>query len=206
MSLPNNDLSKPNIEINLIENAVELLSQQVWCWGRDVLRPEGNWLLEQGFERVEPPADRQESPSIYSLQLPGGRWVLLRGFGVFYGDQRGSIFLPRFDFRPKYTPRSTLETQPWSVDDMPKLIDPTESQRTPCTCLTLDLIDWIRSYEVNVLKVLGQEYRQTTLMNWNNTAETHITAAGMARWWRIIGIAFAKHSELLMPTGEDEGD
>ena len=28
-----------------IEDAIGLLSQQLWCWGCDILRPEGNWLL-----------------------------------------------------------------------------------------------------------------------------------------------------------------
>ncbi|MEM9657068.1 MAG: hypothetical protein AAF961_01795, partial [Planctomycetota bacterium] len=64
----------------LQQHAVDLLSQQVWCWGRDILRPEGNWLIEVGFERVEPPADRQDCSSVYALRLPLGRCVVLRGF------------------------------------------------------------------------------------------------------------------------------
>lgn len=43
---------------NPVKRAISLLSQQAWCWGRDVIRPEGNWLVEIGFDRVEPPADQ----------------------------------------------------------------------------------------------------------------------------------------------------
>ena len=89
---------------NLIEHAIVLLSQEVWCWGRDILRPKGNYLLEVGFQRFEPPVSRKECSSVYSLKLPSERVVVLRGFGVFYGDrQLGGIFLPRYEFRPLYT-------------------------------------------------------------------------------------------------------
>ena len=27
------------------------MEQQLWCWGRDVERPEGNLLMAYGFER-----------------------------------------------------------------------------------------------------------------------------------------------------------
>ena len=29
-----------------ISQAVTLFSQQIWCWGRDIERSEGNWLME----------------------------------------------------------------------------------------------------------------------------------------------------------------
>ena len=73
---PENDQRRN--EITSIDHAVGLLSQQAWCWGRDVLRPEGNWLLEVGFDRIEPPNDRNECSSVYSLELPDERCVVLR--------------------------------------------------------------------------------------------------------------------------------
>jgi len=122
--------------------AVGLLSQQAWCWGRDNRRPDGNWLVEIGFDRIEPSDDRKEWSSVYRLELPSVRCVILRGFGAFYGDrQRGGVFLPRYEFRPRYTTHATLESPPWSHADLPKLTAPTDSQRAACTSLTLDLID-----------------------------------------------------------------
>ena len=41
-----------------VSRAIDLLCQQIWCWGRDIERPEGNWLLERNFERLEPPLER----------------------------------------------------------------------------------------------------------------------------------------------------
>ena len=104
MSVPLQAKEPQGTRGDLIKHAVELLSQQVWCWGRDILRPDGNWLIEVGFDRIEPPDDREGCSSVYSLALPNDRCVVLRGFGVFYGDIcHGGVFLRRYEFRPKYT-------------------------------------------------------------------------------------------------------
>ena len=42
----------------IIEDAINLLSQHIWCWGKDIEKSEGNWLLEIGFSRLELPNDR----------------------------------------------------------------------------------------------------------------------------------------------------
>ncbi|MEM6779400.1 MAG: hypothetical protein AAF670_17225 [Planctomycetota bacterium] len=175
-----------------VEQAVGLLSQQAWCWGRDVLRPEGNWLLEIGFDRIQPPEDRADCSSVYVLELPHGRSVVLRGFGVFYGDQaHGGVFLPRYEFRPRYTTHATLDCPPWSDDDLPNLSEPTNSQRNVCAALTLDLIDWIRCYEVNVVERLGISYRQTTLEQWDNGERPFIAAEKFASAWRELSFQVA---------------
>ncbi|MCH2178588.1 MAG: hypothetical protein MK106_07265 [Mariniblastus sp.] len=182
----------------LIQHAVELLSQQIWCWGRDILRPEGNWLLENGFDRAEPPANLNECASIYSLPLPDSGCVMLRGFGIFYGDQRGGVFLPRYEFRPRYTKYPTLKSQPWAPTDMPDLNPPKPSQLKSCTSLTLDLIDWIRGYEVNVAHNLGNEYRKNTLIEWEDPKRSVIPAEDMANEWRLLGAAIAQNSKVLV--------
>ena len=174
------------------QHAVKLLGQQLWCWGQDILRPEGNWLIEYGFDRTQPPAEKQEFPSIYTLRLPHGRTVLLRGFGVLYTDQsRGSVFLHRYEFRPTYAVKTTLACPPWSNADMPTMSPPSEPQRRFCGALTLDLVDWIRRYEVTVVERLGIEYRRKTLEEWDCGKQDVIQAEDMARSWRLLGMAFA---------------
>ena len=180
--------------------AANLLSQQVWCWGQDISRPEGNWLLEIGFERIEAPADREKCTSVYSLVLQEGRRVVLRGFGVFFGDvQRGGVFLPRYKFGPLYTTIATLECPPWSDTDLPKMSAPNESQRDACVTLTLDLIDWIRSYEAAIAERLGIEYRQSTLDKWKNRKRPIVPAEEMASAWRSLGVAVAENTQALIP-------
>ncbi len=137
---------RASVDIFIIEQAVNLLSQQAWCWGRDILRAEGNWLIDIGFDRIEPPANRKHCSSLYTLALPHRGCVVLRGFGVFYGDsQWGGIFLPRYEFRPRYTTHATLACPPWSKADLPEFNPPTEPQQHACAMLTLGLIDWIQS-------------------------------------------------------------
>lgn len=185
------------MECKPIKHAAGLLSQQIWCWGRDILRPEGNWLLEIGFDRIEPPADQQSCSSVYTLDLPGGRCVVLRGFGVFYGDQNhGGIFLRRYKFEPKFTTQATLERPLWSDTDLPQLSAPTDAQRTACASLTLDLIDWIRSYEVTIVERLGIEYRRSTLLRWNDGKRPFVPAEEFASAWRELSFQFADHFEV----------
>lgn len=172
-------------------DAAGLLSQQIWCWGCDILRAEGNWLVEIGFDRLESPPDRENESSVYSLEF-GDRNVVLRGFGVFYGDnQLGGIFLHRFEFAPKYLPEAKLTCPPWSNSDLPSMSAPTDSQRTACTSLLLDLIDWIRSYEVNILEQLGIEYRRSTLLEWNNGVRPYTPAEQIASSWRELSLQVA---------------
>ncbi len=182
------------MEDELLRQAVSLFSQQVWCWGRDILRPEGNWLLEIGFDRIEPPADYENCSSVYTLALSRGRCVVPRGFGVFYGDdQRGGIFLPRFTFQPRYTTQATLARPPWSDTDLPTLNAPTESQQQACATLTVDLIDWIHRYEVNIVEQLGIEYRRSTLLDWDNGTRPVVPAENVASAWRELSFRVASN-------------
>ena len=182
------------VEGEFIEDRVSLLSQQVWCWGRDILRPEGNWLVEIGFGRVEPPADRKDCTSVYFLVLPHGRCVVLRGFGVFYGDvQRGGVFLPRYEFKPLYTTQATLDHPPWSRADLPELSAASDSQRTDCKSLTLDLIDWIRSYEVSIVERLGIDYRRSIMHQWENRKRPCVPAEELASAWQELSLRVAEN-------------
>lgn len=173
--------------------AADLLSQQIWCWGQDILRPEGNWLIEVGFERTAAPADREQCSSIYTLELPEERRVVLRGFGLFYGaDQHGSVFVKRYDFQPQYTSQPRLDRPPWSTDDLPALKAPTEPQRQHTAALTVELIDWAAAYEERVAERLGHAYRQSTLDRWKNNKRPVVPAEEMANAWRSVGLAVAE--------------
>ncbi|MEO1614225.1 MAG: hypothetical protein AAFV88_00155 [Planctomycetota bacterium] len=181
-----------------IETAVALLSQQAWCWGQDILRPEGNWLLEIGFQRIEPPPDRKDCSSVYVLELPHERCIVLRGFGVFHGDQeKGGVFLPRYEFQPKYSTRAQLDCQPWSSDDLPALSPPTAPHRNACVALTLSMLDWIRSYEVNIVESLGIAYRRQTLAKWDNGNRFFTPVEKFASAWREMSFQVAGNFDAL---------
>lgn len=177
---------------NLLANAIDLLNQQVWCWGCDVMRAEGNWLCEIGFDRIVPPEHRKDCSSVYCLDLPNRRKVILRGFGVYYSDQkRGGVYLPRYEFSPKFKSDPFLASPPWSEKDLPRLHPPSRSQRSICASLVLDLIDWIRSYEFCVIEKLGVEYRRLTLHDWVSRDQTFIPAERIASEWRRLSFQVA---------------
>ena len=175
-----------------LEQAASLLSQQIWCWGQDIMRPQGNWLLEFGFDRIEPPADRAECPSIYKLALPHGRRVLLRGFGVFYGDQKqGGVYLPRYEFQPRYIKHADLANEPWTKADLPKLRRSGKARRPACTALVQDLIDWIWRYELHTAAHLGIEYRRKTLLEWDDGTRPVVSAEDLAPAWCALSGLFS---------------
>ena len=185
-------------EKTLISRAVKLLSQQVWCWGRDIERIEGNWLMEIGFERSEPTFRGDNCDSIYSLELSNGKRVILRGFGVFYGnDQKEGIYLPRYEFLPKYLRRLNIKNIPWEKNDLPELYFPNNSEVSNCVRLVTELVNWIRTYEENVANILGLDYRKSTLYEWQKIVGSIIPAEDMISEWNFLETKISENSPLI---------
>jgi len=182
----------------LISRASRLLSQQVWCWGRDIERSEGNWLMEIGFDRIEPEFKCDHCDSIYTLELPSGKRVMLRAFGVFYGnDQKEGIYLPRYDFLPKYSRRLNIKNPPWEKKDLPKLNFPNNLEVSNCTFLVSELVNWIRTYEENVVNILGLDYRKSTLLEWIKIRGLVIPAEDMVSEWKFLETQISEDSPLI---------
>ena len=185
-------------EKTLISRAVKLLSQQVWCWGRDIERIEGNWLMEIGFERSEPTFRGDNCDSIYSLELSNGKRVILRGFGVFYGnDQKEGIYLPRYEFLPKYLRRLNIKNIPWEKNDLPELYFPNNSEVSNCVRLVTELVNWIRTYEENVANILGLDYRKSTLYEWQKIVGSIIPDEDMISEWKFLETKISENSPLI---------
>ncbi|MFO0816861.1 MAG: hypothetical protein U1A77_02890 [Pirellulales bacterium] len=119
-----------------LTSARDLFDQQLWCFGRDISSPEhGNLLLEFGFDRLPHPHSASIA-SIYQLRLSEGRSLILRGFGVFWGDDRwGGLFVRRRSFRPQLTPLAKLTHPIWMSDDLPRLTRVTEQELTQASRL-----------------------------------------------------------------------
>lgn len=83
----------------LQKRGARLLHQQCTLWGHDVRRPEGNLLLQQGFERVRSPKTIAGC-SQYTLPLEGGLRLRLWGFGLFVGGDEG-VYVNRYNFMPR---------------------------------------------------------------------------------------------------------
>ena len=183
----------------LRKQATNLLNQQIWCWGRDIECSGGNWLVRHGFERIEKPAG-SNAASLYRLDLSPTSRIILRGFGVFVGDERwGGLFLRRFDFAPQLTPAPDLSQPVWMAGDLPPLVSPGADQVPNCQRLLLTLIDWIRSYEVWIAEQAGVAYRSEMLVDWSKKHGTVVPAEEIAFAWRLLGVAVSDNPAQFIP-------
>ena len=123
---------------------------------------------------------------------------MLRAFGVFYGNnQKEGIYLPRYDFLPKYSRRLNIKNPPWEKKDLPKLNFPNNSEITNCVNLVSELVNWIRTYEENVVNVLGIDYRKSTLLEWIKIRGSIISAEDMVSEWKFLESQISENSSLI---------
>lgn len=189
---------KPHQHDGLLSQAGVLLSQQIWCWGRDICRKEGNWLLEYGFQRTKPPEDSGKRYSAYSLELPNERCVMLRGSGVFYGDIRyGGIFISRHDFTPIYSENSIPDNPFWSNSQIEEFRLPSKGEKEHYNALITGLISWIEAYEQNIIDSLGLDYRRTSLIKWDNGERIVIPCEAMIKEWKSLDLAISRENPFM---------
>ena len=187
MSIAIETFDKKLTENEFTTSAVDLLNQQIWYWGRDICKEEGNLLLEIGFERIEPPPTSDAVSSVYSLELPGNRNIILRGYGIFYGcSNHGGIFLRRYEFIPGYSSNSKLQNPPWLDTDLPQFRSPLKNELRSYTFLLTELITWIQNYEKNILKNYGLGYRHSVLEEWDNGKRQLINPVDVVGGWQKI--------------------
>jgi len=99
--------------------AAARFDQQLWCWSRDIDRPDGNVLLGLGMCRhVCPP--RVAGCSAYTGRTRGGGEVWLWGFGLLYSaPNRSGVFLRRYRFDPHFVASPPI-LPPYVVTDLPR--------------------------------------------------------------------------------------
>jgi len=150
--------------------AAGLFDQQMWCFGRDIIRPNGNLLLDLGMCRYRS-ADPNRGSSMYSATAVEGGMISLWGFGMLYGEPGfGSAFVRRYDFDPRLT---SVES-PSGVHNPAQFRDlfrPTSASELACVRHLLpSLVRWLAAYEHWVAENFGAEYRERSLMARNKPA------------------------------------
>lgn len=141
--------------------ATSLFDQQLWCWGRDIERPEGNVLLDLGMSRYRSP--EPGCSTLYKAVLAGDAEVWLWGFGLLYRDPGvGCVFLRRYGFDPLLVARP-LEHPVHRPEDIVPLVRPTGPGWTAAERLVQDAAHWIAGYEHWIAENLGIEYRRSVL-------------------------------------------
>lgn len=167
----------------------DLLNQQLWCWGKDICRAEGNILPRYGFVRKRPPEGKKGSSS-YTLRPGPGSKVALWGFGVLYSNvEVGGLYLFRQGFSPRLLSDAALPEHVWKAAQLPKLVVPaTAAECESARILLHDALGWIAAYEQWVREDLGSEYRRRSLDDC--PAKVVVPAEEMASAWRRLASFF----------------
>lgn len=169
---------------DLRRRAVALLDQQLWCWGRDVARPEGNVLLGLGmcrYRSAEPGPDR----TAYTGRVAGDGVVWLWGFGLLYClPELGGVFLRRNGFEPLL-----LDRPPERPVHRPEHVGPfarpvTARQRATAGTLVRAAADWIAGYEHWIAETFGTAYREAALAARDRAPA--VPARDMAKAWEHL--------------------
>ena len=163
----------------------KLMEQQVWCWGQDVERPDGNLLIEYGFHRYR---DRETEDRSTCYRLDQDRLhVALWGFGMFFGRRElGGIYLDRFDFCPKWAPVEALSLAIHWPHELPSFSRPYGDLQWQCAkkLWKLSLL-WIAEYENWVRSNVGLAYRRECVAMW---LRPFVRADKTSAAWRFLGL------------------
>ena len=172
--------------------AEALLDQQMWCWGCDVRREQGNLLLAYGGERH--PAPNGRSSSAYHWHLPGGGSLVLWGWGIWTSCAgKGSLYLSRSPFRLRYGASVTEHPKAWCEKDLPPLPGPTGSQeQKQAVNLLVELTNWIEHYERWIAEITLPGYRPGTIEAWprGRRYKGGVAAAEMGDAWERLARSF----------------
>jgi len=161
-----------------------LFDQQMWCWGRDIVRPEGNALLEYGFRMRRPP-EGLRAISAYDLDPAPRHRVRLWGFGLLWTDEgAGSLLLERRRFSPRLVPESEAFEEVWRAEQVPVALRPRSGREHALAGgLLTEALSWISGYKRWARRTLGADYRELCVTTWHKRP---VPAPGMARCWERL--------------------
>jgi hypothetical protein len=174
----------PRLPFEARKIGTALFDQQMWCWGQDIRRPEGNLLVAYGLTRQRPPETIKGS-SAYAWSGPETQQLMLWGFGLAYIQVGvGGLFLKRFGFTPRLFTSVDLLNPLWTLDQLPRTRFPrtfAEGQQTQT--LFVALLHWISRYEQWIQETCGCAYRQRCLSAWQKTI---CPAEAIAEEWKRL--------------------
>lgn len=157
--------SAPTVKLPaaLSRRGASLIDQQMWCWGCDVRRAEGNLLLAYGCQQRPSPEPRYHSAYTYTLCRDCA--LTLWGWGIWIAAQdHGSLFVSRGGFRVRWIPQTALAPMAWQERDLPR--GSTDIRSTDALLLLREAVLWIAVYERWVAGTVEQNYRVSTVSAW----------------------------------------
>lgn len=157
------------------------LQQQMFFWGQDVIRPTGNFLKEQGFQRS--PSKGSKGTSCYRLPWQDGHIELYGACAGWYGREGGFTFIrPR---RLCYLWTSAHETPTPGALQNHHLASATQRDLYPAA---LPFLDWVIAHEEAVLSRFGESYRQENFRQYRKVpkARQWIEPSAALQWFKCL--------------------
>lgn len=165
-----------------------LLNQQMWCWGCDVRRAEGNLLVTYGAAKRPSPDPRYHSA--YSFCLSEGAVLNLWGWGVWIAHEGyGSLLLSRARFRACYTAQVHLLPNAWRAYDLPCTGAAHHAgEQQAAYHLLAEAMRWISGYEDWLAAQMAPDYREQVIASWPESRRYHggFPANQVAQMWLIL--------------------
>ncbi len=169
----------------LQQTARTLIDQQMWCWGCDVRRADGNLLSLYGAHKRPSPNPRYHSA--YMFQLEEQAVINLWGWGLWLAHpQQGSLFIARSRFKIYYTPEFIAEPDAWRKSDLPSMgLIRDNDQLTHANDLLAKAMHWIGTYEAWVNTQVNSDYREQIITKWpqKRRHKNSVPATEMAEEW-----------------------
>jgi hypothetical protein len=180
----------PSIAPYFLRDLAEGIHQQMYFWGQDVVRPEGNFLVESGFERL--PTMGLKGTSRYRCEWQGGHIELYGACAGWYGDDGGFTYIrPRHRCSIWLSSESTPIPGAWQDEH----ID-TSATKDELYQASFPFLDWLISYEKTILDRFGPAYRQANYASYQKVpkAKAWIKPSLALTWFHV----FRNSPELLI--------
>ncbi len=142
-------------------HAAALLDFQFWCWGQDIVRPQGNLLMAAGATRTRAP--QRDRATRYDLAWTGAIRISLWGFAAVVHPEDGpALVLPRHRWAPRLAPFEPLGHEVLRPGHLPEGTVPrTETDWLRARALLASFAHWTAEYEALVRTQAGLDWRRT---------------------------------------------
>jgi hypothetical protein len=140
-----------------------LVNLQMWCFGCDIRRAEGNILTEFGFTRVRPPPAMHGS-SRYSSFCKSGYTLYLWGFGMVIAGRNSALCIKRFERAPRLFEGEFVPEGVFKPHDLPLFHEPrTTSLQESARQLLKSLCRELYAYERYISRTVPLSYRRACI-------------------------------------------
>ncbi|MGB2403447.1 MAG: hypothetical protein ACPIA7_08565 [Akkermansiaceae bacterium] len=175
-------MPKTFIENYFFRDLAEGMQQQMYFWGQDVLRAEGNFLVREGFERSR--SEGLKGTSCYRLAWQNGHIELYGACAGWYGGGRGFTFIrPRKRCVIWLSDQLTPVPGAWRNDLISKATTKHELYEA-----SLPFLDWLISYEKAVTTRYGSAYRLMNYRDYKKVPKTKawVTPEAALQWFQCF--------------------